>query len=134
MKLLEIGEDIRIDDFYYLNKMTFDRQGIQIPYSLSLLRRIDDECGKRKVKKIYYCIDDNFNIHSSIYYVWDDEAVYYLMSGSSPVYRSSQSLTLLIYEGIKLANILGKKFDFEGSMKENLERFLDNLVQSKNLS
>ncbi|CCQ97603.1 conserved hypothetical protein [[Clostridium] ultunense Esp] len=122
-KQLEVREDMGVEDFYHMNKMTFDRQGIEIPYSLELIRRVDNECSKRKVNKIYYCVDDNFNIHSAIYLVWDDESVYYLMSGSNPLYRSSQSLTLLIYEGIKLANRLGKKFDFEGSMKENIERF-----------
>lgn len=123
MRHLQVKENISIDDFYCLNKMTFERQGIKIPYSLDLLKRLHSECSKKKVNKTYYCVDDNLNIHSSIYFVWDDEAVYYLMSGSNPIYRNSQSLTLLVYEGIKLANILGKKFDFEGSMKENIERF-----------
>lgn len=122
-KVLKVKENMNINTFYELNRMTFERQGTSIPYSLELLKRLHSECSRRKVNKIYYCVDKNCEIHSAIYFVWDDESVYYLMSGSDPIKRNSQSQTLLIYEGIKLANILGKKFDFEGSMKENIERF-----------
>lgn len=122
-KLVNLKEDMDIDKFYYLNKMTFERQGLKIPYSLEMLKRLDSECSRRNVNKIYYCIDDKDNIHSSAYFVWDDESIYYLMSGTDPDYKSSQSLTLIIYEGIKLANRMNKKFDFEGSMKKNIEKF-----------
>ncbi|NLX62680.1 MAG: GNAT family N-acetyltransferase, partial [Tissierellia bacterium] len=123
-KHVDIKEDLDIKEFYYLNKMTFERQGLKIPYSLDLLIRLDRECGRRNARKIYYSIDKEGNIHSSIYFVWDDKSVYYLMSGTNPKYKNCQSLTLLIYEGIKLANNMNKKFDFEGSMKENIEKFI----------
>lgn len=122
-KYVKIKEGMEISKFYFLNKMTFERQGLQIPYSLEILEKLDEECRKKNARKIYYCIDEKKNIHSAIYFIWDGESVYYLMSGSVPNFRHSQSLTLLIYEGIKLANKMNKKFDFEGSMKENIENF-----------
>lgn len=120
---LKVREGMPIDEFYVLNKMTFERQGLNIPYSLETLKRLNNECQKRKSSIIYYCEDVEKNIHSAAYFVWDDESVYYLMSGSHPEFRNSQSLTLIIFEGIKLANRLHRKFDFEGSMKENIENF-----------
>lgn len=122
-KQVKVMEDMCIEDFFNLNKMTFSRQNLNIPYSLELLERLDYECIKRNSRKILYAIDEDRNIHSAVYLVWDDSSVYYLMSGSNPNYRQSQSLTLLLYESIKLASALNKKFDFEGSMKENIENF-----------
>lgn len=122
-KEVNVLEDMNIEDFYNLNKMTFLRQSLDIPYSLELLERLDYECGKRNSRKILYARDKHDNIHSAIYLVWDDNSVYYLMSGSNSEYRSSQSLTLLVYESIKLAKVLNRRFDFEGSMKENIENF-----------
>ena len=120
---VKVEEGLDIDNFYALNKMTFQRQDLNIPYSLALLRRLDNECKIKNCRKIYYCIDEKRQIHSAAYFVWDEDSVYYLLSGSNPEYRSSQSLTLLIFEGIKLASRMNKKFDFEGSMKEKIENF-----------
>ncbi|KGR76197.1 hypothetical protein CD29_17065 [Ureibacillus manganicus DSM 26584] len=120
-KSVSVVEDLSIEQFYQLNKMTFERQQLTIPYSLELVSRIDEECDKRNARKIYYAIDKQKQIHSAAYFVWDEKSVYYLMAASDPAFRTSQSLSLLIYEGIKLASRLGKKFDFEGSMKKNIE-------------
>lgn len=122
-KSMHIKDDLAIDEFYHLNKMIFNRQNIEIPYSFDTVLRIDEACVKRNARKIYYCTDEHNQIHSAAYFAWDDNSVYYLMSGSNPHYRSNQSLTLLLYEGIKLASALDRKFDFEGSMKENIERY-----------
>jgi lipid II:glycine glycyltransferase (peptidoglycan interpeptide bridge formation enzyme) len=72
---------------------------------------------------IDYAIDEKGNIHSTALFAFDKKSVYYLMSGSIEEFRDSQSLTLLIYEGIKLASKKGLSFDFEGSMKKNIEQF-----------
>lgn len=120
-KQIVVLKDLGIEQFYELNKLTFERQNLQIPYTFELVLRIDEACSKRKARKVYYAVDDNGKIHSAAYFVWDDESVYYLMSASDPAFRHTQSLTLLLYEGIKLASRMGKKFDFEGSMKKNIE-------------
>lgn len=120
---LQVYEGLGIDEFYHLNKLTFERQDLEIPYSFEMVSRIDETCDQRNARKIYYCTDKQRQIHAAAYFVWDDETVYYLMSGSNPDYRNNQSLTLLIYEGIKLASRLNRKFDFEGSMKQNIEQF-----------
>lgn len=122
-KSLRVCEGLGIDEFYHLNKLTFDRQHLEIPYSFETVSRIDEACERKNARKIYYCADEQHQIHAAAYFVWDDETVYYLMSGSNPDYRNNQSLTLLIYEGIKLASRLNRKFDFEGSMKQNIEQF-----------
>ena len=120
-RMVHVEEDDDIDQFYNLNKMTFERQNLSIPYSLDIVSRIDEACRKRNARKIYVAMDEQRQMHSAAYFVWDDQSVYYIMAASDPLYRASQSLSLLIFEGIKLASRLGKKFDFEGSMKKNIE-------------
>lgn len=122
-KSVSVSDDMSIENFYAINKMTFTRQGIDMPYSVDLLKRLDNECVRRKCRKILFAFDKDGNIHSAAYFVFDNDSIYYLMSGSNPDFRHSQSLTLLIFEGIKIAHSLNKKFDFEGSMKENIENF-----------
>jgi len=121
-KLVEVKADLGIEQFFELNQLTFERQNMDIPYSFDVVARMDAACKERDARKILYCEDEAGNIHSAAYFIWDEQSVYYLMSGSHPDFRHSQSLTLLLYEGIKLASRMGKKFDFEGSMKKNIEQ------------
>lgn len=120
-KIVQIKDGMDIETFYEMNQQTFKRQNLAIPYSFEIVKKLDEACEKRNARKILYAVDKFGQVHSSAYFVWDDRSVYYLMSGSNPNLRSSQSLTYLLFEGIKLANKLGKKFDFEGSMKKNIE-------------
>lgn len=119
--IVEIRRNMNIIDFYNFNKKTYERQNMEIPYSLDIVCRIEEECNKRNASKILYAIDKENNLHAAIYLIEDEESVYYLLSGSDEKYRNSQALSILIYNGIKYAVEKGKKFDFEGSMKQNIE-------------
>lgn len=122
-QIVTVLDDLTYEDFYDLNVQTYERQGMEIPYSFELFEKLYLNLEKNNSVKILYAKDENGVIHSAALYVYDKTSVYYLMSGSVEKYRSSQSLTLLIYEGIKLANQLGLKFDFEGSMRKSIEKF-----------
>ncbi|WP_053360964.1 GNAT family N-acetyltransferase [Bacillus sp. FJAT-27251] len=121
--IVRVYDDLSYEDFYNLNRKTYGRQGLDIPYSFELFERLYQNLDKNGLVKILTAKDEKENIHSAALFAQDSDSVYYLMSGSDQEYRSSQSLTLLIYEGIKLASQHGKKFDFEGSMKKNIEKF-----------
>lgn len=122
-KIVNVRSKMSSKDFYELNEQTYVRQGIDIPYDFELFNKLYENLVENKCLEILYTIDERENIHSAALFAYDSKSVYYLMSGSVEEFRDSQSLTLLIYEGIKLANRLGKSFDFEGSMKKNIERF-----------
>lgn len=123
-QIVHIYHDLPLEEFYKINEKTFTRQKMKIPFSYELLKRLDDACEAHSCRKIYYAKDKDGNIHAANYFVWDSNSVYYLLSGGVPEYRSSQAQTLLIYEGIKLAHVLGKKFDFEGSVLPHVEPFV----------
>ncbi len=123
-KLVRIYDDMTPEEFYKINGKSFARQELKIPFSYDIFKKLDEECKARECRKVYYAKDEYGNIHGASYFVWDANSVYYLLSGGNPEHRGSQAQTLLIYEGIKLAHKLGKKFDFEGSVLPHVEPFV----------
>lgn len=117
---VNISNDLK--NFYKINKMTFDRQKIKIPYTFDFLKNLHKKCFENDTEKIYFATDINDNIHSAIYVVWDNTTMYYLMSGGNPKYRNSGATSLLLWEAIQDASKMNLKFDFEGSMIEPIER------------
>ena len=121
-KCVKLSERFSIEDFFRVNEMSFTRQNIPIPYSLDYVTRIYRACKERGAGRILFAVDDNEEIHSCAFIAWDEQSVYYLMSGTNPVYKSSQANSFLIYESIKIASEKGLKFDFEGSVIKQIER------------
>lgn len=115
-------EEISIETFFELNKMSFERQGKTIPYSLEFVRRIYKAGKENDAVKILAAEDGQGNIHSVAMIVWDKQSVYYLLNGTDPKYKSSQANCFLIHESIKFASRLGRKFDFEGSVIKQIEK------------
>lgn len=122
-KLVSVKEDLVIDKFYEINKKTFERQDMKIPYSLDLLKKIDKACLEKECRKVFYAEDENGRIHAAIYIIWDENSAYYLMGGGDPELRNSDATSLLLWKAIQFASTVTKKFDFEGSMIEPIERF-----------
>ncbi len=75
------------------------------------------------MQKNFYVQDKDRKIHAAIYIIWDSNSAYYLMGGSDPDLRNSGATSLCIWEAIKFSSTVVKKFDFEGSMIEPVERF-----------
>ncbi len=119
-----IHQDLSIEEFYRVNKMSFDRQEMAVPYSLPFLKKLDEVLAKKKQRKIFYAKDKDNNIHSVVYLIWDNTAAYYHIAGDHPVLRKSGSGILLVWEVIQYTkNVLGLHiFDFEGSMIPPIER------------
>lgn len=123
-KLVRIGEDLPLDRLYQINKLSFDRQGVEIPYSFDFLKRIDEACKAHSCCKNFYAYDEEGNIHSIVYIVWDEKTVYYLLSGTDPAFKTSQANSLLIRETIRYAHKLGLQYDFEGSVIKPIEHIV----------
>lgn len=116
-----ISEDIEL--FYQINKMTFERQNKAIPYSLEFLKQLDMVLAANKCRKIFLAKDEQERIHAAVYIIWDTHSAYYLMGGGHPELRHSGAHSLLIWKAIQHSATVTKKFDFEGSMIEPVERF-----------
>lgn len=123
LKFVHVEISNNIEEFYKINKMTFARQGRCIPYSLEFLGKLDAILLEKHARRIYIAKDNEDRIHAAIYIIWDEDSTYYLMGGGDPELRNSGATSLLIWEAIKFASTVSKKFDLEGSMLEPVERF-----------
>jgi hypothetical protein len=108
--------------FFRLNQKTFARQDESVPYDFALVERIDRACAARGCRKIFLAEGDG-GIHAALYLVWDPQSAYYLMGGGDAELRSSGAGCLIMWEAIRFAATVSRRFDFEGSMIEPIERF-----------
>ncbi|MCE5286205.1 MAG: GNAT family N-acetyltransferase [Pelosinus sp.] len=120
---IKVYQDDDIARFYKLNKLVFNRKKLAIPYSLEFLRRLDQACTLHNSRMIILGEDQDMQLHAAIYLVWDEMSAYLLMSGIDSALKASNAQSLLIWEAIKLLAGQNKKFDFEGSMIEEVEEF-----------
>jgi len=123
-RTVQIKENLSIEAFYRVHKLTFDRQGITVPFSLDFLKQLDSACAKRNARKIFYAVDEEERIHSVAYLVWDNECSYLLMGGDDPKLRKSGAGIWLTWHTIEYTKkVLGlNQYDFEGSMIPGVEK------------
>lgn len=123
-KQLEVVEDPDVGRFLALQRQTFGRQGMSLPYSEETLLRLDAVCAARGVRKVLCAVDAEGRVHAGAYVVWDGDTVYTLLRGSDPALRGSGANALVVWSAIEAASAQGKAFDFAGSWVEPIERFV----------
>lgn len=123
-KKVEIRKDMGIDTLIEMQEKTFKRQNRSLPFDKELIKKIDERLGKNNASLLLCAVDEDNNVHAATYFIYDEKRCYYLLSGGDPEYRNSGATSLLVWEGIKFAADHSKVFDFEGSMIEDIERFV----------
>ena len=106
-------------DFY--NK-SLKKQNKELSYSETLFIKLCSEAISRKQGEIICAIDREENIHGAIFYVWDNECIYNLVTAFDPDFRSSGASSYLFFQIMRKFSTHNLKFDFEGSMLENIEQ------------
>ncbi len=122
-KELTIHHGLAPERFYEINQLSFQRQGIAMPYSRALFLKHDAALAQHGARHIFHAEDEHGRIHSAAYLIWDGQASYYHLSGDKPELRQSGAGILLIWEAIRYTREALKldTFDFEGSMMPNVE-------------
>lgn len=120
-KLLSIKEGILIEDFYSYFEDAVKKRGEHVSYSLDFFKKLVEACYNHNSGKIYYCIDDENNIHAAAFVVWDKRCAYYLSAMRNPKYNTSGGNELLVWHIIKEVSQFVDEFDFEGSMIQGVE-------------
>jgi len=118
-----VVEGNEIDIFYKLNKMTFDRQDIKIPYNFEFIKELYQRVKSHNAGKMYFARDSDNNYIAANFLVYDDNTVYYLMGGIEPNKKDLGGMDVVQFESIKFALQTGRVFDFEGSMIESIEKY-----------
>ena len=122
-KRVAVRTDLDVERFLDINTLSFKRQGLELPYSRELVRRLDATCAERQARRMFFAEDGQGRLHAALYIVWDENSAYYLMSGIDPDLRNSGAMSLLVWEALRFAATVTHKFDFEGSVIEPVERF-----------
>lgn len=112
-----------IDAFLDVNELTFQRQGIKLPYSRSYVKRLFAACQASEAGTIFLARGKDGRVHAGNLLVWNEHCAYYLMGGGDPELRNSGATSLAMWHAIQFAATVSQVFDFEGSMIEPVERF-----------
>lgn len=120
---VKVKTDLPIEDFITLNEMTFQRQGMQMPYSKEFVKNLAEVAQQRKQCRWFIGQDASGQNHAGVLIMWDAQSAYYLLGGGNPDLRNSGATSLCMWEAIKFASTVTQRFDFEGSMIESIERF-----------
>lgn len=116
-----VSDDIK--KFYELNKMTFIRQNKEMPYSFDFIENLYKNCKNNNACKMFFAEDKDGVVIAGNFLIYDEQTVYYLMGGIDPNNKDLGGMDVVQFESIKFALDSGRKFDFEGSMIESIEKY-----------
>jgi len=118
---IEIIHSKDIETFYNINKITFEKQNIKIPYSLDFIKNLYTKAKEHQSIDIQFAIKDDV-VYSVGLYACDKNFLYLLARSSNREIQLHNSEYLLDWEMIKFASQKNISFNFTGSMIENVER------------
>ncbi len=121
---VRVVHDLPLATFYAVNRLSFARQGLAVPYSEAQFLRLDAALAAQGARQLFFAVDAQDRVHSVAYLIWDATTAYYHLAGDDPALRASNAGILLAWEAIRYASeVLGLGcFDFEGSMLPGVER------------
>lgn len=115
-RMTRIFTDLSPETFYEEHDKIFQKQGLPSPVSREFWLRLYRACVEHQAGQLLCARDEEGNIHSLMFLIWDDEAAYPLLGGYMPEFSSSQSYPALTFHSIAIAGEKGLAYDFEGSM------------------
>lgn len=113
---LDILESDDTSVFHALNSKSFQRQGISIPYSHTLLDQLNRLLRSKDQSKLYLAQDIAGGISAGILIVYGHKTNYCLASGLDKKKAIPGAMQFLLWHAIEDAMRQGRSFDFEGSM------------------
>ena len=121
---LSVREDLSLDAFIALQKMTLERRGVTSSYPDDLLRQVDAACAQRNCRKILGVVDESGRHCAATYTVWDSDCAYALIKGSDPAMLHTGAPSFCQWESIKFSATVASKYDFLGNMNESIEPYV----------
>jgi hypothetical protein len=119
---IRVNDDLSLEAFLGPYHQTFSRQGLAPLATDEVIRRLDAACLAHAGRRIFAGVDAEGRIHAAVYVAWWNGTAYYLMAGSDTELRDSGAQILALWEAIKFAATVARRFDFEGSMLPQVER------------
>jgi lipid II:glycine glycyltransferase (peptidoglycan interpeptide bridge formation enzyme) len=110
-------------ELYLLKLAAYNDKNEKYPLSEDFLNKAVDFCTQNNCGEVLVAKDQEGIIHSVLFYVWDNDAAYYLHGATNISFKTSGSMSLLLWEAIKRSQAKTNTFNFEGSMIEPIERY-----------
>lgn len=123
-KSLQISKASSPDNFFELTQQTYKRQGVEVPFIQDDLKDLFTAVLENNCGYIAEAITEDNEAAGTVWYIWDNEFVYYFLSGMSDCLANTGAITFLVDHGIELAYQKGLKFNFYGSEVEGVARFM----------
>jgi CelD/BcsL family acetyltransferase involved in cellulose biosynthesis len=120
---IAVREDLPFDRFLEVQRLTFERQGMPLPFTEAWGERFERAMAGRGRRMILGAVDGADRLHAAAYLVWDARGCHYVMGGGDPDLRTSGAHSLLLWRALNAAAGVAPSFDFGGSMIEGVERF-----------
>lgn len=114
--------DIDKEEFYREHEKVFLKQDLKCPFSRELWFRLYEECKKHESGITMGARDEEENLQSLVFLVWDENSVYQILGGNMPQYQRQDTYSYLIWKGIELAAEKGLAYDFEGSVIKRISK------------
>jgi len=114
-------EDINL--MFQMKLKVYKENNDSYPISLNRLKAVYNYCRDNNCGELLVAKDAEGNIHSLLLHAWDNGSAYYLHGVTDLNFKSTGSMSLLLWEAIKRSSSKTKAFNFEGSMVESIERY-----------
>lgn len=119
---LKVDFDMSVDDFVQFHTSCLKQKGVENFHSYEVESSLCREAIGRNQGAIIRISDERGQVHAALFFVWDTTSAYYLIPAINQEYKSSGASTLMVWETINVVKDKVQKFDFEGSMDENIAR------------
>lgn len=128
---LKVVTNLGLKDMYIMVSKTFERQNMKVPFDYEWFKNFDSMLNKNNCREIFFALDEQDNLHSALYLVYDKNSAYYLLGGADPEFRNSGAMYLNVFEAIKYSAKFTNKFDFEGSVVPQIEHMFRSFGASQ---
>ena len=113
---LQVGWDMDVSAFHEFHSETLRLRGRTNINSRLLEETVCRKAIERGQGKIITIHDAEGNLHSALFFVWDERFAYYLIPAIHPAFKASGASTLMVWRTLQFLQGKTKAFDFEGSM------------------
>ena len=120
---LTIDTSSNINDLVQIKKIAHSENSNIPVFKTELYKSVFKLCKKENLGTQLIAKNKDDKIIASVLLVWDSQFCYLLHGASLPEHKSSNAMSLLIWEAIQLAHKKQLSFNFEGSMLESVEQF-----------
>ena len=122
-KKLTVRKTDAIDLLLSMKKTAYQENNKEYPISDDFLSKVFDFTQQHNCGELLIAEDEQKNVHSVLFFVWDQHSAYYLQGVTEGRFKTTGSMSLLLWEAIQRSARVTKAFNFEGSMVEPIERY-----------